>query len=76
MTEVLNHSEKPTLERQIRSGLALLHSSITAILPAGRTAPVRLDDEANQIELSRLAHRDREEIRRGGEELRLMGVRR
>lgn len=76
MTEVLNSSGKSTLARQIRFGLTLLRTAITAALPAGRGAPVHLEDEANQIELSRLAHHRSEEIRRGGEELRLLGVRR
>lgn len=76
MTDVLNSSGKTTSVRQIRFGLAWLHTSITAFLPARRAAPVRLDDETNQIELSRMAHRHREEIRRGGDELRLLGVRR
>ena len=75
MTEVLNSFGKSTLARQIRFGLALLRTTITAALPAGRAVEVRLEDEANQIDLSRLAHRHCEEIRRSGEELRLLGVR-
>lgn len=75
MTDVLNSSGRPTLARQISFGLAWLGTLITACLPARRAAPFCLDDEANQIELSRMAHRHREEIQRGGEELRLLGVR-
>ena len=76
MTEVLDTPGKSTLAQHSRFGLALLRTAITAALSAGRAAPVRLDDAENQIELLRLAHHRREEIRRGCEELRLLGVRR
>jgi hypothetical protein len=76
MTDVFNSSGKPTFARQTKFGLTWLRKSITSFLPARRAVLVSLDDEANQLELLRLAHRHHEEIRRGGDELRLLGVRR
>ena len=75
MTAMFNIPEKSTMAQHIRSGLFMLRSAISAVFSVQPSRPTRLDDDANQIELRRLAHHHREEIRRATDELRRLGVR-
>jgi hypothetical protein len=47
----INTTEKSGLVQQIRSGVVLARKAMIAALSARPGAPVRLGDEANQIEL-------------------------
>ena len=75
MTEMFNSPENSTVLQRIRSGLFMLRSAIGAVFSVQPSRPTRLYDDANQVELLRLAHHRREEIRRATGELRRLGVR-
>lgn len=75
MTAMFNIPKKSTVAQQIRSSIFKLRSAMGAVLSAQPSRPTRLDDDANQFELLRLAHHHREEIRRATDELRRLGVR-
>ena len=75
MTATFNIPEKSKKAQHIRSGLLKLRSAINAVFSVQPSRPTRLDDDANQMELLRLAHHRREEIRRATDELRRLGVR-
>ena len=74
MTAMFNIPDKPTNAQHIRSGLLKLRVAIDGAILIWFGPRARLDDDANQTELSRLEHRRREEIRRGLEELRRLDV--
>ncbi len=75
MTAMFNIPEKSTKAQPIRSGLSMLRVAIAGVISGWFGPRVRLDDDANQAELGRLAHHRREEIRRATDELRRLGVR-
>ena len=75
MTAMSNIPEKATKARPIRLGLFKLRVAIAGVMSGWFGPRARLDDDANQAELGRLAHHRREEIRRAADELRRLGVR-
>ena len=75
MTAMTNIPEKSTKAQPIHLGLLKLRVAIAGVISGWFGPRARLDDDANQAELGRLAHHRREEIRRATDELRRLGVR-